>query len=101
LNKHYTASAAAAAAAAAAQNHTKKSGEKRTEKGQGRARGERMPSSKGKPTDPELREEVKDEVKAEEKGERSNLVSSEQNFASCLWRACLLRHSDSFLRSLL
>jgi hypothetical protein len=28
-----------------------------------------MPSSKGKPTDPELREEVKEEVKAEEKGE--------------------------------
>jgi hypothetical protein len=28
-----------------------------------------MPSSKGNPTDPELREEVKEEVKAEEKGE--------------------------------
>jgi len=27
-----------------------------------------MPSSKGEPTDPELREEVKNEVKAEEKG---------------------------------
>jgi hypothetical protein len=27
-----------------------------------------MPSSKGNPTDPELREEVKEEVKAEEKG---------------------------------
>lgn len=27
-----------------------------------------MPSSKGTPTDPELREEVKEEVKAEEKG---------------------------------
>lgn len=28
----------------------------------------RMPSSKGKPTDPKLREEVKEEVKAESKG---------------------------------
>lgn len=28
-----------------------------------------MPSSKGQPTDPELREQVKEEVKAEEKGE--------------------------------
>lgn len=28
-----------------------------------------MPSSKGTPTDPELREEVKEEVKAEQKGE--------------------------------
>jgi len=28
----------------------------------------RMPSSKGTPTDPELREEVKEEVKAMEKG---------------------------------
>ena len=28
-----------------------------------------MPSSKGNPTDPELREQVKEEVKAEEKGE--------------------------------
>lgn len=27
-----------------------------------------MPSSKGEPTDPELREQVKEEVKAEEKG---------------------------------
>lgn len=27
-----------------------------------------MPSSKGEPTDPKLREEVKEEVKAEEKG---------------------------------
>lgn len=29
----------------------------------------KMPSSKGEPTDPELREEVKEEVKSEEKGE--------------------------------
>jgi hypothetical protein len=28
-----------------------------------------MPSSKGEPTDPELREKIKEEVKAEEKGE--------------------------------
>lgn len=28
-----------------------------------------MPSSKGEPTDPELREKVKEEVKAEEKGD--------------------------------
>ena len=27
-----------------------------------------MPSSKGEPTDPELREQIKEEVKAEEKG---------------------------------
>jgi len=27
-----------------------------------------MPSSKGEPTDPELREKIKDEVKGEEKG---------------------------------
>jgi len=27
-----------------------------------------MPSSKGTPTDPDLREQVKEEVKAEEKG---------------------------------
>jgi len=27
-----------------------------------------MPSSKGEPTDPQLREEVREEVKAEEKG---------------------------------
>jgi hypothetical protein len=27
-----------------------------------------MPSSKGKPTDPELREKIKEEVKNEEKG---------------------------------
>lgn len=27
-----------------------------------------MPSSKGEPTDPELRERIKEEVKAEEKG---------------------------------
>ena len=28
----------------------------------------KMPSSKGEPTDPELREKVKEEVKSEEKG---------------------------------
>jgi len=32
-----------------------------------------MPSSKGEPTDPELREEVKNEVKAEEKGRYDKL----------------------------
>lgn len=31
----------------------------------------KMPSSKGEPTDPELREKVKEEVKAEEKGKVS------------------------------
>jgi hypothetical protein len=30
-----------------------------------------MPSSKGTPTDPELREKIKEEVKAEEKGQRA------------------------------
>lgn len=34
-----------------------------------------MPSSKGEPTDPELREKIKEEVKAEEKGEISPSVS--------------------------
>ena len=29
----------------------------------------RMPSSKGEPTDPQLREKIKEEVKGEEKGE--------------------------------
>ncbi|KAH9827110.1 hypothetical protein Tdes44962_MAKER03080 [Teratosphaeria destructans] len=33
-----------------------------------------MPSSKGEPTDPELREKVKEEVKAEEKGMRLDYV---------------------------
>lgn len=28
-----------------------------------------MPSSKGEPTDPELREKIREEVKGEEKGE--------------------------------
>ncbi|KAK5115977.1 hypothetical protein LTR62_000433 [Meristemomyces frigidus] len=32
-----------------------------------------MPSSKGEPTDPELREQVKEEVKAEEKGTKQPL----------------------------
>ena len=31
-----------------------------------------MPSSKGKPTDPELREKIKNEVKNEEKGTFAN-----------------------------
>lgn len=30
-----------------------------------------MPSSKGEPTDPELREKIKEEVKNEEKGQLS------------------------------
>lgn len=34
-----------------------------------------MPSSKGEPTDPELREKIKEEVKAEEKGETVALHS--------------------------
>ena len=29
-----------------------------------------MPSSKGEPTDPELREKIKEEVKGEEKGKK-------------------------------
>jgi hypothetical protein len=35
----------------------------------------KMPSSKGNPTDPELREQVKEEVKAEEKGMADFVVS--------------------------
>ena len=34
-----------------------------------------MPSSKGNPTDPELREQVKEEVKAEEKGMADLIIS--------------------------
>jgi hypothetical protein len=33
-----------------------------------------MPSSKGTPTDPELREKIKEEVKAEEKGRSLRFV---------------------------
>jgi hypothetical protein len=33
-----------------------------------------MPSSKGEPTDPELREKIKEEVKAEEKGMSKLLI---------------------------
>lgn len=36
----------------------------------------KMPSSKGEPTDPELREKVKEEVKAEEKGKLSIYLST-------------------------
>ncbi|KAK6443481.1 hypothetical protein LTR95_000308 [Oleoguttula sp. CCFEE 5521] len=36
-----------------------------------------MPSSKGEPTDPELREKIKEEVKAEEKGTLSSPPSSD------------------------
>ena len=70
LNRHYSATAAAGAQT------------ERSEKGQRQRKSEggalslntqkvnkKMPSSKGNPTDPELREEVKEEVKAEEKGE--------------------------------
>lgn len=32
-----------------------------------------MPSSKGEPTDPELREEIKEEVKNEEKGKSTHV----------------------------
>jgi len=35
-----------------------------------------MPSSKGEPTDPELREKIKEEVKAEEKGLFSDHTAS-------------------------
>jgi hypothetical protein len=34
-----------------------------------------MPSSKGEPTDPELREKIKEEVKAEEKGTSKLLIN--------------------------
>jgi hypothetical protein len=35
-----------------------------------------MPSSKGNPTDPELREKIKEEVKNEEKGRHGSLSIS-------------------------
>lgn len=70
LNRHYSATAAAG------------SKTERSEKGQRQGKSEggalslntqtvnkKMPSSKGTPTDPGLREEVKEEVKAEQKGE--------------------------------
>ena len=34
-----------------------------------------MPSSKGEPTDPQMREEIKEEVKQEEKGSHSTTCS--------------------------
>jgi len=39
-----------------------------------------MPSSKGEPTDPELREKIKEEVKAEEKG---TAVFSSNSYMLC------------------
>ena len=38
----------------------------------------KMPSSKGEPTDPELREKIKEEVKAEEKGKTESFLSPDQ-----------------------
>ncbi len=76
--RHYTTSSptttTAAAGSGAAQTSNSKTSreegvtEKSEQKGKG-GKGAKMPSSKGNPTDPELREEVKEEVKAESKGE--------------------------------
>jgi len=51
------------------------------------ARPTSMPSSKGEPTDPELREEIKEEVKEEEKG-NSHCPSypTQLPFLQILWR---------------
>lgn len=38
-----------------------------------------MPSSKGEPTDPELREKIKEEVKAEEKGESGEVLRTNRS----------------------
>lgn len=74
LNRHYVASAAA---------QTEKRHEKSkiedtvvtSKKSTKQPKRDRMPSSKGEPTDPELREQVKEEVKAEEKGEIISIIS--------------------------
>lgn len=71
LNRHYSASSAVAAAEQE-KTHEKGEGEdplvKSKSKEGTRKEHDRMPSSKGEPTDPQLREEVKEEVKAEQKG---------------------------------
>ena len=67
LSHHYVASAAVAQKGRPGKAG---SGGRGSQEGSNRRRwASKMPSSKGKPTDPELREEVKEEVKAEEKGE--------------------------------
>ncbi len=71
LNKHYSATATATAGA---QPERSEKGQRQRKSTGGplslnlRKGNKKMPSSKGNPTDPELREQVKEEVKAEEKG---------------------------------
>jgi hypothetical protein len=68
LSRHYT-----AAVAQESRRKSERDAEGRSVKESGRER--KMPSSKGNPTDPELREQVKEEVKAEEKGMVDLVVS--------------------------
>ncbi len=71
LNKHYSATTPTAAAQPERSEKRKRQrkGEARALSLNSRKANQKMPSSKGNPTDPELREQVKEEVKAEEKGE--------------------------------
>lgn len=48
-----------------------------------------MPSSKGEPTDPELREKIKEEVKNEEKGTHQE-SDVEPILTLCRWREGIL-----------
>jgi hypothetical protein len=50
---------------------------------------EKMPSSKGIPTDPELREKVKEEVKAEEKGKKIEMIQLYLSSSDSLRRMAL------------
>jgi hypothetical protein len=61
LSRHYT-------AAVAQESRRRSEGDAEGRSSREPRREKRMPSSKGNPTDPELREQVKEEVKAEEKG---------------------------------
>ncbi len=71
LNRHYTASAAAVQKEKPDEPdpRQKRDGENLSLKAKSEKK-KTMSSSKGKPTDPRMREEVKEEVKSEEKGER-------------------------------
>jgi hypothetical protein len=52
-----------------------------------------MPSSKGNPTDPELREQVKEEVKAEEKGMVHLMISLSLPSLVVLKKVTCLHHA--------
>lgn len=81
LNRHYSATAAAAAAGSQTERSEKGQRQRKSEGGalslNTQKVNKKMPSSKGTPTDPELRQEVKEEVKAEQKGELSFIYLSD------------------------